>query len=340
MADPSSLVTGTQRRVFRFGRSRGLAALRHYDAAPEEVWNAWTGPVRLARWLGEVTGDRREGGTVRVNLGNPGEPDAVATCRVLRCDPPRRLTATWSFPGERDSAVDLRLQPDGTGSTLRLEHVGLAQARLGLGAGWEVVLLRLGEFLQGADPARLPWSETETALAPLWSARAEVAEIDERWPSAVSTTETSTLECGRDVAAPAEEVWAAATDPSRLARWFASVEGEQRVGGAWTATFSNGKAHGVVEECVPGERLVTSWRWDHEPAGATPARVTLGLHPSESGTSVTLTQRGPATPAATGLAAGWYAHLAGLASYLGGSEPAEADWNADFALARAVLRDQ
>ena len=35
----------------------------HYDAHPDDVWDALTSPERLSRWLGPVSGDLRPGGT-------------------------------------------------------------------------------------------------------------------------------------------------------------------------------------------------------------------------------------------------------------------------------------
>ncbi|MFD2078079.1 Uncharacterized conserved protein YndB, AHSA1/START domain [Actinopolymorpha cephalotaxi] len=171
------------------------------------------------------------------------------------------------------------------------------------------------------------------------------------WPivhAGATTTATATdgarLEVVRTFPLPSGEVWSAVTEPERLGRWFAEVTGDLRVGGTWTATFDQGAASGVVAECRPESRIVTSWRWHHDPddnGGAGPSRLTVSLEPVADGTRLALTHEG-VTGNTTGQAAGWYAHLAGLAAHLrgpAGEGPDEADWDAEFARALAAVRD-
>ena len=47
----------------------------------------------------------------------------------------------------------------------------------------------------------------------------------------------------------AADLWRAVTDPERLARWFAPVEGDLRAGGSFTIRFD--------DNAVPGCRLTT-----------------------------------------------------------------------------------
>ena len=64
--------------------------------------------------------------------------------------------------------------------------------------------------------------------------------------------------------APREEVWAALTDPSELADWFANdVELDLRPGGgAHSAGETASERHATVTEVEPGERL--AFEWDDE----------------------------------------------------------------------------
>jgi len=118
---------------------------RHYDAPIEDVWDAVTDPARVKRWFLPVSGDLREGGDFQLE-GNAGG-------RILRCDPPRLLRATF---GGETSRVEVRLTTDGdAATTLELEHtVPLAFAGSGAGAlyvgpGWDGTLMALGRFLAG-----------------------------------------------------------------------------------------------------------------------------------------------------------------------------------------------
>ena len=100
-------------------------------------------------------------------------------------------------------------------------------------------------------------------------------------------------------ATPAK-VYAAWTDPEKIARWFApsSVKTgteqasiDARVGGRYRLSFTmqNGEyseVGGVYREMVPNERLVFSWAWH-----STPERelmVTVSLKPDGNGTLLTL----------------------------------------------------
>lgn len=144
------------------------------------------------------------------------------------------------------------------------------------------------------------------------------------WP----VVDGSAILARRDYPAAPADVWEALTDPERLSRWFGETKGELRAHGEWTVTFDNGSARGTVSECVPPERFTTSWRWDHEPADQPAAEVEVTLTSNGDTTSLALRHTGVDPGSATGQAAGWYAHLEGLARQLEGAE--DGDWYADF----------
>ena len=60
----------------------------------------------------------------------------------------------------------------------------------------------------------------------------------------------------------ADEVWAALTDPRRLASWLGEVAGELRLGGEFRAHFfaSGWEGTGRVEACEPPRRLLVLTR--------------------------------------------------------------------------------
>jgi uncharacterized protein YndB with AHSA1/START domain len=104
----------------------------------------------------------------------------------------------------------------------------------------------------------------------------------------------------RRLNAPPEKVWAAWTDPKKIAHWFGpsdtkddSVRAELdvRVGGHFRASFNtaDGEYHqvgGVYREVVPNERLVFSWAWHSTPERE--SLVTVSLKPDGTGTLLTL----------------------------------------------------
>ena len=63
-----------------------------------------------------------------------------------------------------------------------------------------------------------------------------------------------------------DDLWSALTDPRRLARWIAEVEGDLRLGGEFRARFTSGwEGTGRVEACEPPRRLLVLTRDADEP---------------------------------------------------------------------------
>jgi uncharacterized protein YndB with AHSA1/START domain len=120
-----------------------------------------------------------------------------------------------------------------------------------------------------------------------------------------------------------QDLWAAITDPARLARWVVEVQGDLRVGGEFTASFTSGwEGPGSVEVCEePTRLLVRTW----QPGGdATAIEATLS---SEGpGTRLVIEERGLSLEEYAGHGAGWQAHIEDLRAHLEGREPG--DWAA------------
>lgn len=121
---------------------------RRYTAAPERLFAAWTNVDTLRRWFGCGTDmlwdvhawDVRPGGRIHVSLDFP-DGAYVVTGEFLEVDPPRRLAYRWSG----DQSVEVTIEPDGTGSFLRLKHSYPKGAGLGdiLTGGWSASLQQL-----------------------------------------------------------------------------------------------------------------------------------------------------------------------------------------------------
>lgn len=172
MTDPSTLFGPTERTVTRSGERRTIRLRRSYDATAAEVWSACTEPERVARWIGELTGDRAIGGEARLRM----TAEETVVLRIEACAEPHRLTATWSTPGEPDSRIDLTLEDRGESTLLTLEHSLLSgeQIAVGKGYGWEDFLDRLRELLAGRSPEGVQWADSVTRLKPLWETAARI----------------------------------------------------------------------------------------------------------------------------------------------------------------------
>jgi uncharacterized protein YndB with AHSA1/START domain len=168
MPDPTTFFGSTERTVTRSGERRTVRLRRPYTATPAELWSACTEPERVARWIGELTGDRAIGGEVRLRM----TADETVVLRIEECEAARRLRASWSTPGEPESRIELTLEGQGETTVLTLEHSLLGDERTaaGKGLGWEDFLNRLHELLAGREPAAVSWDEARRHLEPLWRA--------------------------------------------------------------------------------------------------------------------------------------------------------------------------
>ncbi|RAY13021.1 ATPase [Actinomadura craniellae] len=144
IAEINALHREVGRQTTDTGEVVSVRVRRDYDATAEDVWDALTDPDRVKRWFYPLSGDLRVGGNFQLE-GNAGG-------QILRCEPPRLLRVTF---GSEISVVEVRLSPEGEGTTLELEHtVPLAMAGSGAGAlyvgpGWDGAFLALGLFLAG-----------------------------------------------------------------------------------------------------------------------------------------------------------------------------------------------
>ena len=118
--------------------------------------------------------------------------------------------------------------------------------------------------------------------------------------SASGVVATPSLTLKRRLHAAPAKVWAAWTDPEKIARWFGPsdtkddlvrAELDVRVGGRFRASFNtaDGEYHqvgGIYREVVPNQRLVFSWAWHSTPERE--SLVTVMLKPDGVGTLLTL----------------------------------------------------
>lgn len=116
----------------------------------------------------------------------------------------------------------------------------------------------------------------------------------------------------------ADDLWAAVTDPERLARWLAVVEGDLRPGGAFTARFtSEWEGPGRIEVCEPPTRLLVTMG----PHSADETVIEAVLEPAGDGTRLVVEERGIALVELHAHGAGWQTHLEDLGTSLTGGTP-------------------
>ena len=121
-----------------------------FDTGIDDLWSALTDPGRLARWLGEVGGELRIGGELRLHYYASGWE---GTGRIEVCEPPRRLRIRTAESGSSDSHVtEVTLTEDGGSTMLVLEEGGVPLDNLaGYGAGTQVHIDDLAAYLRGSE---------------------------------------------------------------------------------------------------------------------------------------------------------------------------------------------
>jgi len=115
-----------------------------------------------------------------------------------------------------------------------------------------------------------------------------------------------------------EDLWHAVTDRERLARWFAQVDGDLKLGGSFQVKNNAG---GEIIACVPPKSFSVTWRF-----GPAISWVNVMLQPAKAGgTRLTLEHLCPPNehwdkfgPGATGV--GWELGLLGLGMHVRSKE--------------------
>lgn len=156
---------GTMRAL---DETRGAVRVEQsYDTDIDDLWQACTSPERLARWIAQVSGDLRVGGTIEMTFTSTWTGPA----RIEVCDAPYHLLLTTE-PGTEDEAeLEAWLTEEDGKTRLVVEERGLDLDKLHFhGAGWQVHLEDLGRALELDDTAHPDgWSATQPS--PAWKER-------------------------------------------------------------------------------------------------------------------------------------------------------------------------
>jgi uncharacterized protein YndB with AHSA1/START domain len=140
------------------GSGRVVRIERTFDASAEEVFDAWTSPEVMRRWLHcepdwetpEAEVDLRVGGRVRVVMRRPDgtEVESRGVFRVI--DRPHRLVMTWTFSDEpsNDQLLELTFSEADGSTSVRLVNSGIStdHRREAQDEGWRGCLRELGRL--------------------------------------------------------------------------------------------------------------------------------------------------------------------------------------------------
>jgi uncharacterized protein YndB with AHSA1/START domain len=131
-----------------------ITASVHVDAPPEAVYEYFTRPQAIVRWMGEYALLEPEPGG-RFSLDVRGAP---VRGRFLEVDAPHRLVISWGYAGcdrlpPGASTVEVRLTARDGGTLVELEHRDLPPDEgPGHATGWAHYLDRLEVAGAGGNP--------------------------------------------------------------------------------------------------------------------------------------------------------------------------------------------
>ena len=158
-------MTGTMRAL---DDARGAVRVEDvYDTDIDDLWEACTTPERLARWIAEVSGDLRAGGTIHAVFTSTW----TGPVRIDVCDAPHHLLLTGEPGTDDETQMEAWLTAEGSQTRLVVEERGLPVGKLHFyGAGWQVHLEDLGRSLV-TDGSAHPGGWSSEAAAPAWQER-------------------------------------------------------------------------------------------------------------------------------------------------------------------------
>jgi uncharacterized protein YndB with AHSA1/START domain len=139
-------IIGSMRRI---DDRRGAVRVEDvYDTDIDDLWSALTEPARLARWIAEVDGDLRVGGTIHASFTSTWEGPG----RIDVCDAPNHLLLTMQPGTDEEAVIEAALTAEAGKTRLVIEERGLSLDVLHLhGAGWQAHVEDLGRYLAGGE---------------------------------------------------------------------------------------------------------------------------------------------------------------------------------------------
>lgn len=118
-----------------------------------------------------------------------------------------------------------------------------------------------------------------------------------------------------------DDLWSALTDPQRLGRWIADVDGDLCLGGEFRASFTSGwEGPGRVDVCDAPRRLMVTM----SPGQGDETVIEAELVADGEQTYLVIEERGLPLDELAAHGAGWQAHVEDLAAHLAGRE--RVDW--------------
>jgi uncharacterized protein YndB with AHSA1/START domain len=134
------------------------------DAAPEQVFEYFTKPELLVRWMGDAARlDATSGGIFSVDING-----VLIRGHFVRVEPPKLIEIAWGEAGNEAmppgaTRLLVTLEAVGAQTRIRLEHSGLTLAEATKHAvGWPHFVERLTVAARGDAPGPDPWQHARS----------------------------------------------------------------------------------------------------------------------------------------------------------------------------------
>jgi uncharacterized protein YndB with AHSA1/START domain len=145
-------------------------------ARPEVVFEYFTDPSKLVRWMGlEATLDPRPAGVYRLDING-----VVVLGEFVEVDFSSRIVFTWGWERElfdvppQSTAVEVSFTPDGEDTIVRLAHRSLPAGAVAFHrAGWRHYMERMALAAAGSDPGPDPFADSAVVARAVRAAAAE-----------------------------------------------------------------------------------------------------------------------------------------------------------------------
>lgn len=135
----------------------------------------------------------------------------------------------------------------------------------------------------------------------------------------------------RTFRAPVEDVWAAVTEPDRLARWIGRWDGDPTQGHVTFRMLFEGADPSAepmaIDECVPPHRLALTTTSPGQDGGTESWTLLLDLAEADGVTTLTFAQSVPAPDVAESVGPGWDYYLDRMILAEAGGDPASLDFD-------------
>ena len=135
-----------------------LTVKRRFNAPPAKVFQAWTDPEKVKRWMGpgevvalSAESDARTGGRYRWVMRAPNGEEHDVSGVYHEVIPNEKLVFSWAWKStpERESLVTVTFKQDGSGTIMTLMHEQFfdEKARDDHNRGWTGTMDKLERYL-------------------------------------------------------------------------------------------------------------------------------------------------------------------------------------------------